>query len=318
MNEEQRGLRQLERKYRRMERQSRIRRLLPYLPLLIAALLLIAGLTVLLLLRNRKTPDPMPDAKLEVIVFDVGQGDAILLRSEGHFAVIDAGDTDSGTRLAQRIAACGVRHLDFAVLSHPHSDHMGGMAQILQRFGADRLYQPAVPEALLPTVYSYENLLKTAQEQQIPVAAPSCGESVRLGAAELTFLSVDNSGFDDLNNCSLCCLVTCGAQRVLFCGDLEKAGEQAMLDAGLIPQVTVLKTAHHGSASSASEAFLAAAKPQVAVISVGALNDYGHPAEQTLSRLLNAGAAIYRTDLSGSIRLATDGEKLIVQTGFDG
>jgi competence protein ComEC len=279
--------------------------------------LLTAGLIALLLWFSRKPADPMPASKLDVFVLDAGQGDAILLHSEGHFALLDSGDTDGGSRLVQRLHAMGVRQLDFAVISHPHSDHMGGMAQVLAEFGAQRLYQPEIPAELLPTVYSYEHLLKTAQEHNIPVTVPHCGDTLTLGAAAVQFLSVENSAFEDLNDCSLGCLVTCGSHRFLFCGDLEKAGESAMLSAGLIPRVSVLKLSHHGSASSTSEAFLAAASPQIAVISVGAMNDYGHPAEQTLARLKAAGTAVYRTDLSGTLRLATDGEQLIVQTNAE-
>jgi len=314
MEQPKRELRRLERKYRRLERQTKWERIKPALPFYIALILFAAGLTALLLWRGRRQPDPMPDAALEAYILDVGQGDAILLRSQGHTALIDAGDTESGMKLVQKLSPLVAGKPDFAVLSHPHADHMGGMPQVLARFGAGRLYQPEIPEALRPAVYSYDSLLKTVQEQQIPLTVPACGETVSFGAAEVTFLSADGEHFDDLNDCSLCCLVTCGKQRFLFCGDLEKAGEQALLSAGLIPPVTVLKAAHHGSASSTSEAFLAAAKPQVAVISVGAQNDYGHPAEQTLARLHRAGAAVYRTDLCGSIRLATDGEQLIVQT----
>ncbi|MBQ5335793.1 MAG: MBL fold metallo-hydrolase, partial [Oscillospiraceae bacterium] len=145
---------------------------------------------------------------------------------------------------------------------------------------------------------------------------PDCRETVSLGAAELTFLCTDNSAFDGLNDCSLVCLLTCGDVRFLFTGDLEEAGEQALLREGLIRPVTVLKTAHHGSSHATSAAFLAAARPKYAAISVAAVNDYGHPAPKTLNRLRDAGCQIFRTDLDGTVCFAADHNSIIVQTGI--
>ena len=133
-----------------------------------------------------------------------------------------------------------------------------------------------------------------------------------LGAAELEFYSVENAAFEDLNDCSLVCRVTCGTKRFLFTGDLSEAGEQAMLSAGYNLAADVLKAGHHGSSHSTTPEFLAAVSPDYAAVSCGALNDYGHPAERTLRALHDAECAVYRTDLDGTILFETDGSGITV------
>ena len=303
-----RELRALERKYARLKRQAQWEAVKPKLPYYIggAVLLAVIALLLLLLLRKPKAPDT-PPALLRVDVLDVGQGDAILLRTEGHAVLIDAGDTDKGITVVQQLVALGVKELDCIINSHPHSDHFGGIETVLRVFPVHALYFPTLPEAQIPTTEMYLSLLRTAEEKQIPVFLPQCRETLSLGDAELTFLSVDNSAFEGLNDCSLGCLVTCGAHTFFFAGDLEAAGEAAFLEAGLIPRISVLKVSHHGSSSSTTEEFLAAARPQAAAISCGAMNDYGHPAAQTLKRLSDIGCTVSRTDLDGTLHYETDG-----------
>lgn len=308
----------IERKYKKLKRQIALRRLRASLPLYLAAVLLIGGFALFLILRGGKTPADraVMDAAVRVYVLDVGQGDAILIESQGHAALIDAGEADQGQRVVQMLHALGVQRLDYVINSHPHSDHSGGLRTVLEQIPAERLMLPKVPDALAPTGYGYSQMLNIAGRKGIAVRQPECRETVQLGAAELSFLCTDNSAFDDLNDCSLVCLLTCGDVRFLFTGDLEEAGEEALLKEGLIPPVTVLKTAHHGSSHATSAAFLRAAQPKYAAISVAAVNDYGHPAAKTLSRLRDAGCQIYRTDLDGTVCFAADHNAILVQTGI--
>ncbi|MBQ8922766.1 MAG: MBL fold metallo-hydrolase [Oscillospiraceae bacterium] len=315
---EDRRLKKLERKYRReaarKKRARLLRSYLPYAALLLAAAAL-AGFLILRRDSGRRTPPPADD--LSIYVLDVGQGDAILLRSAGHAALIDAGEYDQGIRIARQIRALGIRKLDYIINSHPHADHIGGMQTVLREIPADTVILPEIADALLPTTPSFLHALDAARECGVPVRTAVCGEKLPLGNAEIELLCTDNAQFEDLNNCSLACAVRYGTFTFFTAGDLEEAGEQAMLQAGLVPQVTVLKVSHHGSTTSTSEAFLAAADPKEAVISVGAGNDYGHPAESTLRRLYGAVGEshhIYRTDLDGNILFTTDGSTCRVQT----
>ena len=310
------GVRRIERKYRRVKRRLFLQRLRASLPLYLTLLLLIGGFALFLVLgrQNRGTDRTVTAAALRVYVLDVGQGDAILIESDGHAALIDAGEADQGQRVVQMLHALGVRKLDYVISSHPHSDHSGGLRTVLSQIPSGQLMLPVVPDALMPTGYGYSQMLGICAQKGIAVRQPACRDSVQIGAAELEFLCTDNSAFEDLNDCSLVCLLTCGNVRFLFTGDLEEAGEEALLREGLIPPVTVLKAAHHGSSHATTEVFLRAAQPKFAVISVGAVNDYGHPASKTLQRLRDAGSGIYRTDLDGTVCFAADSDTIRVQT----
>ena len=270
-----------------------------------------AGLLALLLFLHPHSLPRDPDC-LQIWFLDVGQGDAALLTQGSHAVLIDAGEPDQGARICQMLRQIGVTRLDFAVNSHPHSDHLGGLRTVLTHIPAPAVYLPQFPDALTPTAQFFADFLDFTAQQQIPVIAPACGSSVPIGEAALTFLCADNSGYDGLNDCSLCCLVTYGQQRFFFGGDLEDAGESALLEAGLIPDITLLKLSHHGSSSSSGEAFLAAAHPAYAVVSCGADNSYGHPSEKTLHRLAEAGCAVWRTDLDGTVCVTADGSQLSV------
>lgn len=313
----ERRVREIERKHRRKAARERFRRVLHRaLP---AAVLLTVMTALGLLLYFRSRPRRageaacVPDA-LNIYVLDVGQGDAVLLECQGHAALIDAGDYTQGGRVVSAMHSLGITHLDYAVNSHPHADHIGGMQTVLRRVPAGMLILPDFPAALTPAVPSYLHALETAEQQGIPVRHAQCREKLPLGGAEIELLCTDNSGFTDLNDCSLGCRVTFGGFSFFCAGDLGAEGEAAMLSAGLIEPVTVLKVSHHGSSTSGSEAFLAAAAPQFAVISVGAPNDYGHPAPACLARLRAAGCNVYRTDLDGTVHLAADGSRVTVFT----
>ncbi|MBR5405299.1 MAG: MBL fold metallo-hydrolase [Oscillospiraceae bacterium] len=311
-------VRQIKQQHRRLKRQRALHNLRKRLLFYTVIALLIGGFALALLLhgRTQRTPAVSPEAAVRVYFLDVGQGDAVLIESQGHAALIDGGDPDQGQRVAGMIGRLGIRKLDCIVNSHPHADHSGGLRTVLRQVPAGEFLLPKIPDALVPTAYGFSALLDTAAKQGVPVRTPDCKSRVPLGAAELEFLSTDNSAFENLNDCSLVCVLHCGVLRFLFTGDLEAAGEQAMLDAGLIPEVRVLKAAHHGSPHATSEAFLKAASPDCAVISVGAGNDYGHPSRKVLDRLSAAGCRIYRTDLDGTVCFETDGKTLSVQTGI--
>lgn len=296
--------------YQTMLRRTKFRRILSrirgQLPLIIGVFLTALLALVLILYAEAKQPrSGISSPTLQIYIFDVGQGDAILLCSEGQAALIDAGDVGCGLKIAQTLHRLGIPKLQYLINSHPHSDHMGGMTELVAETDVGAFFMPDFPESLTPTVYSFTSLMEMLNERHVPLMRPVCGQTLPLGQAEIRLLCTDNSARTDLNNCSLGCVVTSGDFRFFAAGDLEAEGEADMH--ALLEPVTVLKVSHHGSNTSSTAEFLAALSPDTAVISCGAWNDYGHPAQGCLERLHDAGVLVYRTDLDGTIQLETDG-----------
>lgn len=307
-------VRKLEQKYLRKKRAEKWTDFRKKLPFRIGILLLtlIAAFTVWFMTKPRTVP--VPADGLRVYFLDVGQGDAALLCTDSHSILIDGGESDYGEAIVQKLRTLGIERLDCVINSHPHSDHIGGLSAVLEQIPVGTLYLPDIPDTLILTGWSFSKILDIAAKKQIPVRTPFCHDTLSLGVAELEFLCADNSGFEDMNDCSLVCRVTCGERRFLFTGDLSETGEQAMLSAGFTLSADVLKVGHHGSSQSTTSDFLAAVLPEYAVISCGAGNDYGHPAQRTLTALHDAECIVYRTDIDHTIEIETDGREITAVT----
>ena len=223
----------------------------------------------------------------EVHFIDVGQGDAALLLSGGQAVLIDAGTAESASALVRYLEERGVRSLYAVIASHPHSDHIGGMAAVLSAFPAEHFYMGPEPQ----NTAAYEDMLDALEAQGVQPAIPADGDTLRLDSgATVTFLGpADDVSAENMNDRSLIALFSTGAEQVLFMGDAEAAAEQSLL--AHHPELTcdILKVGHHGAATSSTPAFLSAIQPSVAVISCGVDNDYGHPSDQTLQNLSLAG-----------------------------
>ena len=223
----------------------------------------------------------------EVHFIDVGQGDAALLLSGGQAVLIDAGTAESASALVRYLEERGVRSLYAVIASHPHSDHIGGMAAVLSAFPAEHFYMG--PET--QNTAAYEDMLDALEAQGVQPAIPADGDTLRLDSgATVTFLGpADDVSAENMNDRSLIALFSTGTEQVLFMGDAEAAAEQSLL--AHHPDLTcdILKVGHHGAATSSTPAFLSAIQPSVAVISCGVDNDYGHPSDQTLQNLSLAG-----------------------------
>ena len=248
-------------------------------------------------------------ASLSVHFLDVGQADAALVLCAGEAMLIDGGNTADSQFLYSYLDAQGIDHLDYVVCTHAHEDHVGGLAAALNACTADVIYAP---------VQSYESkafhdFLKYAAAQDISVTVPEPGSQFDLGSAEVQILGPQKE-YEEPNNTSLVLRVVFGEASFLFTGDAEREAEQDMIDAGVSLSSTVLKVGHHGSDTSTSYVFLRGVMPEYAVISVGEGNSYGHPDDAVLSRLRDAGAAVYRTDMQGTIVAESDGESVAFAT----
>ncbi len=262
-------------------------------------LALLAALAAVMLLRPHSAPAAAPaNAALGITVLDVGQGDAIVLSSGGQYMLVDAGENGCGDDVVNYLKSRGVQRLAAVVGTHPHSDHIGGLDDVLDAIPVGKLYlSPRTADT-----ETYEDALDAAARRGLTATAPAPGDKFTLGEAELTFLWPPKEyKSNEVNDWSLVLRVTAAGYSALLCGDIEEDAERALLDSGAALGCDVLKVAHHGSGTSSGKDFLKAVSPEIALISVGAGNDYGHPDKRTLSRLADVGAACYRTDKEGNI-----------------
>lgn len=260
--------------------------------------------------------------KLEAVFFDVGQGDSELLRipsGDGtyHNLLIDSGESGYADGLISCLEGMGVETLHTVVVTHPHSDHMGGMASILRHFTVDALYMPDTAEQDTPTTRVYEDLLDAVEERGIPLHRLEEGGSLSLPDTVKVRIFSPEAGkaYGDLNNYSGVIRIAYGNTSFLFTGDAEALVEKEILDKGYQPKTDVLHLGHHGSSTSSTEEFLQAVSPASVVISCGQDNKYGHPHEEVLERLNTLGCAVYRTDRDGTVSAYSDGSTITFETG---
>ncbi len=266
---------------------------------------------------NDPKPAAIPDGSAAVYFVDVGQGDCTLIRAEGKNILIDSGEFDEYDNVRDFLDDCGVRYLDIAYITHPHSDHMGCMYKLLRKYGAGEVIMPEIPEALVPENATYTALLDVIAEKSIPLTAATPGRNVDIGGnCRLEILS-PVSVYEDLNNMSAVVKFVYGETSFLICGDIEGPAENDILAAGADISADVIRTAHHGSSSSGTLPFISAVSPSFAVFSVGADNDYGHPHADVIERYRTFGTQIFRTDINGDITFLTDGRNITVTVQKD-
>jgi competence protein ComEC len=259
-----------------------------------------------------------PDGRLHVLFLDVGQGDCVLVQSPtGRTVLIDGGpDGQTTCTLIDSHRPFWDRSIDVVVTTHPHVDHLGGLLSVVERYDTGVLLEPAISGDSLMSE-EWRRRLGTHDCSSLCVSA---GYEVLLGDG--TRLEVLNPGnelqlrtSDDLDNNGVLIRLTYGAVSFLLTADIRAEGERQLVHL-LGPQLhsQVLKVPHHGSGTSSTEQFVAAVGPQVAVISVGEGNAYGHPHEDVLSRLRTLGVHVLTTQDCGTVEFITDGQELWVST----
>ncbi|MEK7817333.1 MAG: MBL fold metallo-hydrolase, partial [Actinomycetota bacterium] len=246
-----------------------------------------------------------PPHEFTVSFLDVGQGDAILFQDPGGATVlIDGGP---GSSVTDRLKESGVDRLDAVILSHPHAAHLAGLEDVVNKYPVAAVYDAASPSSS-PL---YRDFLKQVQEKGIPYSALRKGRVLSFGELVMSVLSPgDSQKEDDMNANSVVIAARFRGLDILLPGDAE-GNVLSVLD---LPQVEVFKVGHHGSRDGLLKPVLDSIRPGVAVISCGAGNSYGHPAQDTLAKLKAAGAETYRLDTQGTVRVTLAGGNMEVQT----
>ena len=258
---------------------------------------------------------PPAQARVQVDVIAVNHGDSILVTSaSGKSLLIDGGEADAAATILALLHERGVCPLDMILLTHPHSDHAGGLSQVIDSCGARLFVDSGYPHPSLV----YARLLERMEKRGVPLRQAEAGRVIDLGSnATLTLMGpprpfIEN-GSDSANANSVVARLALGKTSVLLAGDADASEESWLLSQGTALRSTVLKVGHHGSRTSSTMAFLDAVSPRLAVISNWP-DAPKHPHPETLARLKQAKAQILETGREGTIHLELDGETVVVRT----
>jgi competence protein ComEC len=252
-------------------------------------------------------PPQPPPTGLRLTVLDVGQGDSIVLQVPEGAVVIDQGPPEGD--VARQLGRIGVRRIAMLVLTHPQRDHVGGAERVLATHDVDTVLDPR----LAVRSPHEERARAEAQQRDVPIVVARAGQAYRLGGLRLRVLWPEDAGDpgQDPNENATVILASYGTVDALLSADAESIVTLPLRP----PAVEILKVAHHGSADEGLARLLSIVRPQIAVISCGVGNDYGHPAPSTIATLEAApGLDLYRTDEDGRVTIESDGRRLSIAT----
>lgn len=284
-------------------------------PPLIIGILAAVAVGIYFLISGTAPAQTLPSGSLlKVTIIDVGQADSILITTGSNSMLIDAGTNGAADTVVDYIKDQGITKLDYIIGTHPHEDHIGGMDAVIKTFDVDKVI---LPDAQSNTK-TFEDVLDAISDKGLKIMNPVPGTSYPLGNAVFTVLAPNSSKYGDLNNYSVVVRLIFGGSSFLFMGDAEFHSEKEIMEKGFDITADYLKVGHHGSDTSTSDDFLSAVNPQYSVISVGKDNDYGHPADETIQKFIDADIKIYRTDEMGTIVAISDGSSITFSTSNQG
>jgi len=252
---------------------------------------------------------------LKVDFLDVGQGDSAFIQTpDNHDILIDGGPDSSVLGKLSSLLPFWQKSIDLVILTHPESDHMQGLLDVLQRYKADYILWSGVKKSA-PEYDAWLNVLAKQKKAGAKIITAVAGQEIKAGNVSIdTIYPLKSLAGEDMKNTSNdTCVVSrliFGKKSFLFTGDISSVAEKEIVDSGENVLSDILKVAHHGSKYSTSDIFLAAVEPKVAVISVGAKNTYGHPTIEVLQRLAKFGIKIFRTDKNGDVDFISDGNSI--------
>lgn len=248
-----------------------------------------------------------------VSFIDVGQGDCSLIQCNGVNILVDGGEfTYTGT-VGNYLESVDVEKIDCYILTHPHSDHIGAAAGIISQYPVDKVLLTQFSEFNIPTTNTYEEMLDAISETSTEIVEVKAGDELKFGELEIDIIAPFEES-DDYNDMSIVFTASYKDSKLLFTGDTTKKIEKKILAEGYDVDCDVLKIAHHGSSTSSAAEFVDAVSPELAVISCGLNNSYGHPHFETTDLLNNRAIKYLRTDESGTVIYYGDGRLMKTET----
>jgi competence protein ComEC len=236
--------------------------------------------------------------------FDVGQGDSLLFHfPDGSNMLVDAGTRKSARSLVSRLRKAGVKRIDILVATHPHEDHIGGMDLVLKSFSIGKVWDSGYNHG--SSVQA--SMLRTVRELGVRFGRPRAGFKEEHGGAVVEVIAPVHpiSGTSsDANNNSIVLAVSYGSVSFLLMGDIEREGRAAVKK---LPAATILKVSHHGSNNGTDRSLLGQTRPEIAILTYGRGNSYGHPHKEVVKLLKDFGVKSYATS-DGDVRITTDGK----------
>lgn len=242
---------------------------------------------------------------IKVHYIDVGQGDSVFIElSNQKTMLIDAGEASKGKTVASYISSKGYSRIDYLIGTHPHADHIGGLAYIINNFDIGNIYMPKA----ISNSKTYENLLNTISAKGLKITTARAGVNIINNSnLKVDIIAPNRDSYNDLNNYSAVIKLTYGNSKFLFMGDAETQSENEIITD---VSADIIKIGHHGSDTSSGQSFVNKVKAKYVVIMVGNNNQYNHPCQTIIDRWNNIGAKVYRTDLNGNIIVTSDGKSL--------
>lgn len=247
-----------------------------------------------------------PSGTLSVQYIDVGQGNSVLLQTDGHSMLIDGGDRSHSSKVVSYLKKQGIETLDYVIATHYDADHLSGLVGVLNQFSIETVFDPDYKT----DTKIFASYIKMKQEKNIKSIHPTPGEQYTLGDGTFTILAPNSSHYSDVNDYSIAILFQYGKNKFIFAGDAGIESEYEILENGIDVSCDVYLASHHGSQTATSEGFLKAMSPSCAVISVGKDNSYGHPHKEIIQQFKETSIPVYRTDQLGTITAVSNGTSI--------
>lgn len=257
----------------------------------------------------------LDDGNIAVYFVDVGQGNCTVIRSGNEGVLIDAGEREYSSKVLTFLEENGITRLRYVIASHPHSDHIGAMPAVLDKLDTDEIFLPYIADKYAPTSKTYINLLSTVDERDIKAEFLDENKTLDFNGVKIEILTpVEQT--NSYNNMSLITKIEYGDMSALILADAENKEINSVMKANRSFDFSsyVIMLGHHGSNTSLNEALLTKSDSEIAIISCGKDNSYGHPHKEVTDYLEETDTEYYRTDESGTVSLVTDGEKYNIIT----